>query len=236
MTRTAGVSPHPRRRTHARASVPRRSATRIPWAATALVFIVLLAALIGWAVLARRFAPQSNTRRAQFDAIVVLGTPADSDGNPTPAMLERMNEGVREYRRGVAAHLIVTGAAAHNEFVEAEVMARVAEALGVPPSAVIEEPHALDTIQNACFSSRILKTHGWRSAEVVSSEAHLPRAAMIFARLASSDRGQNWLEWRTHPTSENLALGDAGSAAAVVETLKTVRYLVWARWAETCNP
>jgi hypothetical protein len=44
------------------------------------------------------------------------------------------------------------------------------------------------------------------------------------------------LEWRTHPTSENLALGDAGSAAAVVETLKTVRYLVWARWAETCNP
>ena len=30
--------------------------------------------------------------------------------------------------------------------------------------------------------------------------------------------------------------GDAGGAAAVVETLKTARYLVWARWAETCNP
>jgi uncharacterized SAM-binding protein YcdF (DUF218 family) len=201
-----------------------------------LAFAAVLAALIGWAALARHFAPQSNTSRSQFDAILVLGTPADSDGNPTPAMLERVTEGVREYRRGVAAHLIVTGAAAHNQFVEAEVMARVAEAQGVPRSAILEEPHALDTIQNACYSARILKTHGWHSAEVVSSVAHLPRAAMIFARLAAEYPGQDSLEWRTHATSENLALGDAGSAAAVVETLKTARYLVWARWAETCNP
>ena len=35
---------------------------------------------------------------------------------------------LREYERGVASHLIVTGAAAHNRFVEAEVMARVAQA------------------------------------------------------------------------------------------------------------
>jgi len=236
MTRPAGVSLQPRRRPHTRASARARPSRSIPWAAIALAFAVVLAALIGWAALARHFAPQSNTGRLQFDAILVLGTPADSDGNPSPAMLERVTEGVREYRRGVASHLIVTGAAAHNKFVEAEVMARVAEAQGVPPSAIFQEPNALDTIQNACYSARILKTHGWHSAEVVSSPAHLPRAAMIFAHLASAYSGQNSLEWRTHATSEHLALGDAGTTAAAVETMKTARYLVWARWFESCEP
>ena len=236
MTRSAGVSPNPRRRPHTRSSARKRPSRSVRWPAITLVFAALLAALIAWAAFARHFAPLSNTRLAQFDVIVVLGTSADSDGNPSPAMLERVTEGVREYRRGVASHLIVTGAAAHNKFVEAEVMARVAEAQGVPPSAILKEPNALDTIQNACYSARILKTHGWHSAEVVSSPAHLPRAAMIFAHLASAYSGQDSLEWRTHATSENLALGDAGGAAAVVETLKTARYLVWARWFETCNP
>ena len=235
MTRPAGISPHPRRRRHTRASA-RRPSRHVPWPAITLAFAALLAALIGWAAFARHFAPQSNTHITQFDAIIVLGTPADSDGNPSPTMLERVTEGVREYRRGAASHLILTGAAAHNRFVEAEAMARVAEAQGVPPSAILKEPNALDTIQNACYSARILKTHGWHSAEVVSSPAHLPRAAMIFAHLASAYPGQDSLEWRTHATQENLAPGDTGSAAAVVETLKTARYLAWARWAETCEP
>ena len=48
----------------------------------------------------------------------------------------------------------------------------------------------MDTIQNACYAVRIMKAHGWRSAEVVSSASHLPRAGIIFSELP--------LEWRTH--------------------------------------
>ena len=62
-------------------------------------------------------------------------------------------------------------------------MARTAEAQGVPESAIFVEPSARDTIQNACFAARIMKAHGWTSAEVVSSPSHLPRAALIFSRL-----------------------------------------------------
>src|ERR1039457_4072603 len=40
--------------------------------------------LLGWGILARQLAPLSNTDLARFDAIIVLGMPADSDGNPTP--------------------------------------------------------------------------------------------------------------------------------------------------------
>ena len=181
-----------------------------------------------WAVAARTLAPLSNTGRQSFDAIVILGTPGDSDGNPTPELLDRVTEGVHEYERGVAPRIIVTGAAAHNQFVEADVMARVAVAQGVPASVILEETRALDTIQNACYSTRILEAHGWRSAEVVSSASHLPRAALIFSRLP--------IEWRMHAAPRNLTPGYYSRVATVVETLKTARYLAWSRWMESCGP
>jgi uncharacterized SAM-binding protein YcdF (DUF218 family) len=190
----------------------------------------LIAALLIWAVAARALAPKSNTSRQSFDAIIVLGTTPDSDGNPTPELLDRITEGVGEYQRGVAPRIIVTGAAAHNKFVEAEVMARVAQAQGVPASQIIEEPHALDTIQNACYSTRILSSHGWHSAEVISSTYHLPRAAMIFSHLPLGH-----LEWRMHAASANLTPAYYSNAAGFVETLKTARYLAWARWVESCT-
>ena len=195
-----------------------------------LIAIGLLAAFLIWAIAARTLAPLANTNRQNFDAIIILGTPADSDGNPTPELLDRITEGVHEYERGLAPRLIVTGAAAHNRFVEAEVMARVAESQGVPPSVIFEEPHALDTIQNACYSGRILENHGWHSAEVVSSASHLPRAAMIFSHLPFEK-----MEWRMHAAPGNLTPGYYGNAAALVETLKTARYLAWSRWVETCS-
>jgi uncharacterized SAM-binding protein YcdF (DUF218 family) len=194
-----------------------------------------LAALLVWAVAARTLAPRANSSRQSFDAILVLGTPADSDGNPTPELLDRITEGVREYERGVAPRIVVSGAAAHNRFVEADVMARVAEAQGVPASVILEEPRALDTIQNACYSAHILESHGWRSVEVVSSASHLPRAAMIFARL-SRQKPAGALEWAIHAARSDLTPGYYSRAANVAETLKTARYLIWSRWVETCAP
>jgi uncharacterized SAM-binding protein YcdF (DUF218 family) len=173
---------------------------------------------------------RDQSARSTFDAIIVLGTPADSDGNPTPELLDRITEAVREYQRGVAPRLIVTGGPAHNSYVEAQVMARAARAQGVSPSAIFPEPQALDTMQNACFSARILKTHGWHSAEVVSSESHLPRAAMIFSKLPLEKA-----DWRMHAAPDNLTPGYYRQAAAILEVLKTARYLVWARWSESCS-
>ena len=192
------------------------------------IAIGILIALVMWAIIARVIAPRSNTDRQSFDAIVILGTPADSDGNPTPALLDRVTEGVHEYERGVAPRLIVTGAAAHNRFVEADVMAGVARSQGVPASAILEEPQALDTIQNACYSTRILKAHGWHSVEVISSAAHLPRAAMIFSHLP--------VDFQVHAAPADLAPSYYETAATVIETLKTARYLVWSRWTESCSP
>ncbi|MGA9668095.1 MAG: YdcF family protein [Terracidiphilus sp.] len=199
----------------------------------ALAAAALCVVLLAWATIARQLAPEANTSLTRFDAIIVLGTPADSDGNPTPTQLARVTEAVHEYERGVAPRLILSGGPVRNQFVEARVMARAAHAQGIPDSAIFLEPEAHNTIQNACYSERIIKSHGWHSAEIVASSAHLPRAAIIFSHLP-----QDWrFEWRIH-AAPSLSRDSAANniTSASVETLKTMRYLFWARFADQCEP
>jgi uncharacterized SAM-binding protein YcdF (DUF218 family) len=93
--------------------------------------------------------PQKNTPLTRFDTIIVLGYPANPDGTPSPEQRERTLEGVREYRAGVAPRIIMTGGPAHNQYVEAHVMAKLAAEHRVPRDAIIEESRAHNTIQNA---------------------------------------------------------------------------------------
>lgn len=131
--------------------------------------------------------------------------------------------------RGAASRIIFSGAAAHNQFVEAEVMARVAESEGIPASAIFVEPRAQDTIQNVCYSERIMREHRWGSAEIIAPSFQAPRAAMIAGKLP--------IKWRMHiapplgPVSPLVSAWRGG-----METLKTVRYLIYAQWADRCEP
>lgn len=210
-------------------SSARRKRRRLSWKARVIVAaIAVVVGLVAWAAIARAIAPTENTTQEHFDALIVLGAPADADGNPTPMELERVTEAVDEYERGVAPRMIITGGAAHNQYVEADVMARVAEAQGIPAGAIIEERTAMDTMQNTCDSLEIMRRHGWESAEVISSASHLPRAGLILNQLP--------LKWRTHASH---ALQPDGPWMQVVvtalEIAKTARYLVWARQTESCT-
>jgi uncharacterized SAM-binding protein YcdF (DUF218 family) len=160
-------------------------------------FGILKAALLLGLMLANYDAiPTANSKLTHFDTLIVLGTPCLTNGASSPEQRERVLEGVREFRAGVAAHIIVTGGAAHNTFVEADCMKRLAVQQGVPPDAVIEEKQAKDTIQNIWFSKHIMDAHGWHSAEVVSSPSHLPRTALILEHY----KGRDSFAWRTHPS------------------------------------
>jgi uncharacterized SAM-binding protein YcdF (DUF218 family) len=206
-----------------------RGRRRLGWLGRSIAVCVLVVlGLVAWAAVARARAPMSNTDLAHFDVLIVLGSPADEDGNPTLPELERVTEAVHEYERGVAPRIIFTGGAAHNRFVEARVMARTAEAQGIPEPAIFIEPEARDTIENACYSVRMMRSHGWRSAEVVSSPGHLPRAGMIFSRLP--------VEWRMHAAPPLGRPRMAPTAAgAIFNVLSMVHYLAWSRQVEPCH-
>lgn len=165
-----------------------------------LLSLLLLAFLVAAVVYANYFLiPRASGSASHFDAIVVLGTPSRLDGTPSPEQRERVLEGVREYKAGVAPHIIMTGGPAHNHFVEAHTMAQFAASQGVPVTDILEEPQAQNTIQNIYYSAGIMHQHNWRSAEVVSSPYHLGRTSLI---LLAFDRRQPSLaiDWSTHPS------------------------------------
>jgi uncharacterized SAM-binding protein YcdF (DUF218 family) len=175
---------------------------------------LLKAALLLGLLLANYDAiPAANTKLTDFNTLIVLGTPCTAEGKPSAEQRERVLEGVREFRAGVAKHMIVTGGAAHNRFVEADCMEHLAVEQGVPVDAVIEEKQAQDTIQNIWFSKQIMDARGWHSAEVISSPSHLPRTALILEHYTGGDG----FAWRTHPaqwprefTREQIAQHYAG--------------------------
>jgi uncharacterized SAM-binding protein YcdF (DUF218 family) len=140
--------------------------------------------------------PSHNTAATHFDTIIVLGYPANADGTPSPEQRERVLEGVREYKSGVAPNIIMTGAAAHNQYIEADVMAQLARSEGVPASAILEDVQAHNTIQNVYYSAQIMHQHGLNSAEIVSSPSHLPRAALI-VNTFNVDQPNLYFNWRT---------------------------------------
>lgn len=81
-----------------------------------------------------------------------------------------------------AAPLVVFTGYGIPELSAAEAMARIARAEGVPESAILVEPAAQSTIQNAAFGLAALEAPPDRII-VVSDAFHLPRAWVIFRGL-----------------------------------------------------
>jgi hypothetical protein len=65
---------------------------------TAVFALVLIA--IAVVAFVYRTIPTRNTDLTHFDTIIVLGTPANPDGTPSPEQRERTLEGVREFKAG----------------------------------------------------------------------------------------------------------------------------------------
>lgn len=220
----------PRRPAHQSATRPARRRRALSWPARLILAgSATLLLLVLWAVAARAFAPRGNTDAGSFDAIIVLGSRLDARGNPTPTLLARVTEAVHEYERGVAPRLIVTGGPERDGQTESAAMARLAEAQGVPGSAIVEEPRAENTIENACYAARIMKERGWHSAEVVTSASHLPRAGMIFNKVP--------IAWRGHAAPSLAAPTSATTwESTLYELVHTDYYLLYSQWADRCSP
>jgi uncharacterized SAM-binding protein YcdF (DUF218 family) len=200
------------------------------WRAIAvLVFLGFVSVIFAWAVISLVFAPTGNTNAARFDTLIVLGAPADPDGNPMPVMLSRVDEAVREYERGIAPRMILSGGLDGGRYAQAAIMARAVAAQGVPASAIFVEANSNDTIHNACYSARIMKDHGWRSAEIITSPTHMRRAGIIFSH--------STINWHMHAAAPIQAqTATDRNFARTLEVFKAVRYLLYGDWAEPCSP
>jgi uncharacterized SAM-binding protein YcdF (DUF218 family) len=147
-------------------------------------WVVLALSALGLFILALtlgKLVLRCDERLYPADVIVVLGYPAQNNGQPSDIMLSRVERGVELYLAGYAPRILVTGSAVRNEFVEAEVMAELAVDLGVSSEDVVVEPRARNTIENARFAAQTMRENGWESAIVVTSPYHIKRG-VVFLR------------------------------------------------------
>jgi uncharacterized SAM-binding protein YcdF (DUF218 family) len=117
------------------------------------------------------------------DVIIVLGAALRPDGSPSPALERRVVRGVRAFREGLAGHLLLSGGAVRHPTPEAEAMARLALALGVPPESLVLEDRSRNTFENALHCGREMAERGWRQAAVVTDSFHMARALFVFRKL-----------------------------------------------------
>ncbi|MBW4492389.1 MAG: YdcF family protein [Oscillatoria princeps RMCB-10] len=167
------------------------------WAAgaVALALTVLLLGSNGWVSLALvRSLEWQNLPKGelpQAEAIVVLGGGIKSQLPPRPWVDvseagDRVLYGAQLHRLSKAPFLILSGGRIEWKDggpPESEDMAALARAMGVPASAILQDPTSLNTYENAVNVGKLLDSAGIRRRVLlVTSALHMPRSLLIFKR------------------------------------------------------
>ncbi len=114
-------------------------------------------------------------------AIVVLSGPVIGGAELLGETRERTDRGVALWQAGVAPTIVMTGGSPDvRKPAMAVNMAAVARAAGVAPDAVLTEPAAQSTLQNAWFTADLPGIDKSQPIVVVTHRYHLPRAWASF--------------------------------------------------------
>lgn len=151
------------------------------------IFVVLLASSVP-AVIAiayRLAAPVwSSPIGQQTCSVLVLGYPTQADGSVSDVARFRVEAGVELYRQQSCRELVFSGAAVHNEHIEAEVMAALAHRSGVSEDEIIVEPSARSTWENVGCTASVLPQR--ERVFLVSDSLHAKRAERYACRQDST--------------------------------------------------
>lgn len=168
--------------------------SRLDWVPVLGALLVLLIASNPWVsgALARslewRYLPDGELPEAE--AIVLLGG-ATRPADPPRPMVDVTEAGDRVfyaaklYKDGKAPLIIATGGRVNwmgGGTPEAMDMKQLLEFMGVPSEAIILEPEALNTYQNAVNTRQILAQRGINQVLLVTTALHIPRSLAIFKR------------------------------------------------------
>jgi len=166
------------------------------WAAGSitLALIILLVGSNGWVsrFLVRSLEWQNipHAKLPNAEAIVVLGGATKPAIPPRPAVDlseegDRVLYGAQLYQQKKAPLVIVSGGRIHwrgSGPSESADMATILSQMGVPASAIIQDPDSLNTYENAVNVRKILEARGIRQVLLVTSAMHMPRSLLIFKR------------------------------------------------------
>jgi len=117
------------------------------------------------------------------DVGVVLGSKVELDGTPSERLRARLDKAAELHRQGMFRHIIVSGGTGVEGFSEAQVMAAyLAERQAIPRAVILLDEHGNTTEATARNSAAIMRTHGFKSAVVVTQFFHLTRSRYALQR------------------------------------------------------
>jgi len=141
----------------------------------------------------------ARSEPGNHDVIVVLGAAQLPDGSPGPVIERRVGEALRLWRAGKAPRILFSGGATALPTTEAETMAVLARAEGLPEDAIHLEDRSTRTLENAVFCVKIMRAQGWREPLVVTDDFHMARAVYCFRALrqpVSAAKVRNPMSWK----------------------------------------
>lgn len=125
-----------------------------------------------------------------WDAVVVLGGGLDPVGSKgwqiaVNDAAERLEAAARLYHQGVAPCIVLSGGSGklHSQDIkEGPLMKRLLMELGVPAQAILVEENSRNTFENARETRALLAANGKSSILLITSAAHMKRAAAVFRK------------------------------------------------------
>lgn len=129
-----------------------------------IVLIIALPLFIGWYL-----SPQDPIGKAD-----VIVTVSGGDNNA------RIKKTVELYKEGWAPVIVYSGAAAEGDVSNAAAMRNISVKMGVPKADILLEEKSVDTVENAEFTSAIIKDRKYQSMILVTSPYHQRRTMELF--------------------------------------------------------
>lgn len=143
------------------------------------LIISLLVFILFWPQVSRY--DDASIQPRPHDAALVLGA-ALWDGQPSPALKERLDQAYRLYRDGLVQYLILSGGKGDDGLTEAEGMKRYLVDKGIPSDRLLLEDQARNTAENIANSKKILLERNWEQIHLVTHDYHMYRALRLAER------------------------------------------------------
>lgn len=114
------------------------------------------------------------------DCIMILGAGVRNNSTPSPMLRDRLEEGLRLYKAGVASKILVSGDHGQENYDEVNVMKKYLMEAGVPDEDIFMD-HAGFSTYESMYRAR--DVFGVKKMIIVTQEYHMYRALYIAERL-----------------------------------------------------
>lgn len=127
-----------------------------------------------------KIASDTTLKRFNADCILILGAGVWEGNKPSPMLKDRLDEGVRLYREGISAKILVSGDHGRKNYDEVNVMKKYLIDAGVPSRSIFMDHAGFTTYESMYRAKEVFNV---RRAVVVTQEYHLYRALYICDKL-----------------------------------------------------